>query len=74
MLSNCKPKATSCHPFVSSNKTAGGWTFNFTETLGLNEYCNIEVDATNFPASVVIDDSVTVGAVYDNGNKDLKPG
>ena len=74
MESQCKPKATSCHPFKSDNKTAGSWQFNFTETLGPNEYCKIEVDATEYVARVVLDDSVTLGAVTDNGNKDVKIG
>jgi hypothetical protein len=74
MESQCKPKATSCHPFKSDNKTAGAWQFNFTETLGPNEYCKIEVDATAYIARVVLDDSVTLGALTDNGNKDIKVG
>ena len=74
METQCKPKATTCHPFVSTNKTAGGWSFNFTETLGPNEYCKIEIDASEFMARVVLDDSVTLGAVTDNGNKNVKVG
>ena len=62
MEGQCKPNATSCHPFKSDNKTAGAWQFNFTETLGPNEYCKIEVDATACIARVVLDDSVTLGA------------
>ena len=38
MLNDCKPKRTSCHPFVSKEQAQGSW-FNFTETLGSNEYC-----------------------------------
>jgi hypothetical protein len=40
---------------------AGAWQFNFTETLGPNEYCKIEVDATAYIARVILDDSVTLG-------------
>ena len=74
METQCKPKATTCHPFVSTNRTAGGWSFNFTETLGPNEYCKIDIDASEFVARVVLDDSVTLGAVTDNGNKNVKVG
>ncbi len=45
MLDDCKPKRTTCHPFVSKEQAAGQF-FNFTETLGANEYCQIDVDAT----------------------------
>ena len=72
MEGQCKPKATSCHPFKSDNKTAGAWQFNFTETLGPNEYCKIEVDATAYIARVVLDDSVTLGAL--SGSKEIKVG
>ena len=72
MEGQCKPKATSCHPFKSDNKTAGAWQFNFTETLGPNEYCKIEVDATAYIARVVLYDSVTLGAL--SGSKEIKVG
>jgi hypothetical protein len=72
MEGQCKPNATSCHPFKSDNKTAGAWQFNFTETLGPNEYCKIEVDATAYIARVVLDDSVTLGAL--SGSKVIKVG
>ena len=45
MLGDCKPKRTTCHPFVSKPQAAGQF-FNFTETLGANEYCQIDIDAT----------------------------
>ena len=70
MEGQCKLKATSCHPFKSDNKTAGAWQFNFTETLGSNEYCKIEVDATAYIARVVLDDSVSLSAL--SGSKEIK--
>ena len=53
--------ATSCHPLKSDIKTADAWQFNFTESLCPKEYCKIEVDATVFIDSVVLDDLVTLG-------------
>jgi hypothetical protein len=40
---------------------AAGQFFNFTETLGANEYCQIDIDATAFVARVVLDDALTQG-------------
>jgi hypothetical protein len=65
MIDDCKPKRTTCHPFVSKEQAAGQF-FNFTETLGANEYCQIDIDATAFVARVVLDDALTLGA-YANG-------
>ena len=63
MIAKCKPKATTCHPFTSTNIAAGSWNINFTETLGPNEYCKIDIDASQYLARVVLDDSVTLGAM-----------
>ena len=63
LMDDCTPKRTTCHPFVSSSSSAGNW-FNFTETLGANEYCAIEVDSSSFVGRMVIDDAITVGAEY----------
>ena len=65
----CSPSPTTCHPFTSTSAAAGQW-FNFTETLGLNEYCVINVDATNFIAGVVVDDAVTAFARFVNNPGD----
>lgn len=62
-LDDCKPRKTSCHPFVSTAVAAGNW-FNFTENLGANEYCQIDIDTTEFMGRVTIDDAITVGAQY----------
>ena len=62
-LDACTPTLTTCHSFTSTSAAGGSW-FNFTETLGANEYCVITVDSTNFPAGVVVDDATTVGAQY----------
>ena len=62
-LDDCAPKKTSCHPFVSTEASAGNW-FNYTETLGANEYCTIDIDATAFMGRVVVDDTLTVGLEY----------
>lgn len=62
MFGDCKPKKTTCHPFVSKEQAAGQF-FNFTETLGANEYCQIDIDASAFVARVVMDDALTLGAV-----------
>lgn len=71
MFKDCKPKKTTCHPFVSKPQAAGLF-FNFTETLGSNEYCEIDVDASLFVARVVVDDALTVGAY--SGAGELKIG
>lgn len=63
MLDDCTPKKTTCHPFVSTEAANGVW-FNFTETLGANEYCEIVIDATANMGRVVLDDALTVGAQY----------
>ena len=62
-LDDCLPRKTSCHPFTSTAVAAGNW-FNFTENLGANEYCQIDIDTTEFLGRVVIDDAITVGAQY----------
>ena len=64
LLGDCKPKKTTCHPFVSKEQAAGQF-FNFTETLGSNEYCQIDIDATAFVARVILDDALTLGAIFD---------
>ncbi len=71
VIKSCAPKKTTCHPFVSDPKARGNW-FNYTETLGANEYCEISVDAKNYVAHVVLDDAVTVGATYRKDGKDEK--
>lgn len=62
-LDDCTPKLVTCHPFVSTPAADQNW-FNFTETLGANEYCTIEIDASQYLARVVLDDAITVGAQY----------
>lgn len=62
-LDDCAPKMTSCHPFVSTPAAAGVW-YNYTETLGANEYCEIQIDTTDYLGRVTIDDAITVGAQY----------
>lgn len=62
-LEECAPKKVTCHDFVASAEAAGNW-FNYTETLGANEYCIIKVDASAFLGRVVIDEALTVGAQY----------
>ena len=53
---------------------AGNW-YNYTETLGSNEYCEINIDASQFVGRVVVDDAMTVGATYSyNGGTDLEIG
>jgi hypothetical protein len=71
LLNDCKPKQTTCHPFVSKEQAQGSW-FNFTETLGSNEYCIIDVDATAYVARVAVDDALTLGAI--SGSDYLKIG
>ena len=39
-FSSCSPTLTTCHSFTSTSAAAGTW-YNYTETLGLGEYCVI---------------------------------
>lgn len=63
LLDDCAPKKVTCHDFISTAEAAGNW-FNYTETLGANEYCAIKVDTTAFMGRVVIDEALTVGIQY----------
>lgn len=63
LLEDCSPKKVTCRDFISTAEAAGNW-FNYTETLGSNEYCEIKVDATAFMGRVVIDEALTVGIQY----------
>jgi len=74
MMGDCTPRKTTCHPFLSQPIMAGNW-YNYTETLGSNEYCEINIDASQFVGRVVVDDAMTVGATYSyNGGTDLEIG
>ncbi len=61
---SCGATLTSCHNFTSTSLSEAQW-FNYTETLGVNEYCVINVDASQFLGRVVIDGAVSVGVEYD---------
>jgi hypothetical protein len=62
-LDACAPKRTTCHGFTATEASAGNW-FNYTETLGANEYCQIDIDTTAYMGRVVIDEALTVGVQY----------
>ena len=63
-FSSCKATLTSCHNFTSTVVSNGQW-FNYTETLGVGEYCVVNVDAASYVGRVIIDDAVSVGVEYD---------
>ncbi|TNV72503.1 hypothetical protein FGO68_gene9025 [Halteria grandinella] len=62
-LEACAPKKVTCHDFVSTEEAAGNW-FNYTETLGANEYCVITVNTAAFMGRVVVDEALTVGLQF----------
>lgn len=59
-MMSCEPILTTCHSFVSTPQARGQF-INHTETLASGEYCEIEVDSTQFVSRVVFDDALTLG-------------
>ena len=65
-IDDCKAKQSTTNTdstFESTELATGVWQ-NSTANLGLNEFMVIKVDATQYSASVVIDDAVSVGVIY----------